>query len=484
MGKNSFTRLVQIFSGGHPGGENLSRLERFAHFWVLVWGSFVRNRGPVRASALSYSTLLALIPMLAVAMSVSSVFLKNTGEEQVKTFVRQFVEHMVPAVPVETNSLLPELEIPGDSDTRLTAAQDRAAEYIHGFIQKTYSGALGVTGMIFLLLTAILMLTRIEETFNDIWGVTRGRTWFARIVLYWAAITLLPLLLIAALGLAGGAHFQQTRDFIGGVAWLDALVSQLLPIVVISLTFALFYKLVPATKVQFRAALVGGALAGTAWHIYYLLGFVFVSRALATSRIYGSLALVPLLMGGLYVVWLTVLFGAQVAYAWQNRAAYLQDRLTENVNQRGREFIALRLMTAIARRFQRHEPPATLAELSAELAIPSKLAQQVLTPLLAAHLVSEVANTDHAFVPARPLETITAHDILHALRATHGHEVVTREEPLREELLGEFARIQLAEKTAASQITLLALAQRQPPVPECARPRALPRAADRTPTKD
>ncbi|MFM2294619.1 MAG: hypothetical protein RLZZ350_1032 [Verrucomicrobiota bacterium] len=462
MGKNSFTRLIQIFSGGFPGGESFSRLERFAHFWVQVWGSFVRNRGPVRASALSYSTLLALIPMLAVAMSVSSVFLKSKGEEQVKVFVRQVVEHLVPAAPAETNSLLADLEFPDTQDTRLTAAQDRAADYIHGFIQNTYSGTLGVTGMIFLLLTAILMLTRIEETFNDIWGVTRGRTWFARIVLYWSTITLLPLLLIAGIGLASGAHVQQTRELVGGVAWLDSLLAQLIPIALISVTFALFYKLMPATKVQFRAALVGGALAGTAWHIYNLLGFVLASRAVAASKIYGSLALVPLLMGGLYVVWLTVLFGAQVAYAWQNRAAYLQDRLTENINQRGREFVALRLMTAIARRFQRHEPPATLAELSAELAIPSKLAQQVLSPLLAAHLVSEVANTDHAFVPARPLDTITAHDILHALRATHGHEVVTREEPLREELLGEFARIQLAEKTAAAQITLLALAQRQP----------------------
>jgi membrane protein len=435
MGKNSFTRLIQIFSGGFPGGESFSRLERFAHFWVQVWGSFVRNRGPVRASALSYSTLLALIPMLAVAMSVSSVFLKSKGEEQVKVFVRQVVEHLVPAAPAETNSLLADLEFPDTQDTRLTAAQDRAADYIHGFIQNTYSGTLGVTGMIFLLLTAILMLTRIEETFNDIWGVTRGRTWFARIVLYWSTITLLPLLLIAGIGLASGAHVQQTRELVGGVAWLDSLLAQLIPIALISVTFALFYKLMPATKVQFRAALVGGALAGTAWHIYNLLGFVLASRAVAASKIYGSLALVPLLMGGLYVVWLTVLFGAQVAYAW---------------------------MTAIARRFQRHEPPATLAELSAELAIPSKLAQQVLSPLLAAHLVSEVANTDHAFVPARPLDTITAHDILHALRATHGHEVVTREEPLREELLGEFARIQLAEKTAAAQITLLALAQRQP----------------------
>src|SRR5207245_213114 len=82
---------------------SLTRLERFAHFWTLVWKSFVRNRCPVRASALSYTTLLAMIPLLAVAMSVSSVFLKSKGEEQIKTFIEEFVAHMVPVTGGETN---------------------------------------------------------------------------------------------------------------------------------------------------------------------------------------------------------------------------------------------------------------------------------------------------------------------------------------------------------------------------------------------
>ena len=92
---------------------------------------------------------------------------------------------------------------------------------------------------------------------------------------------------------------------------------------------------------------------------------------------------------GLYFSWLILLFGAQVAYAFQNRRAYLQDKLVENVNQRGREFIALRLMTCIGRRFQRGQPPATLQEISIELGIPTRLAQQVLQTLLAARLVVE-----------------------------------------------------------------------------------------------
>jgi membrane protein len=226
------------------------------------------------------------------------------------------------------------------------------------------------------------------------------------------------------------------------------------------MTFALFYKLMPNTKVDFSAAFVGGALAGSAWHIYNLLGFVLASRAVNASRIYGSLALVPLIMGGLYIAWITVLFGAQVAYAFQNRAAYLQERLVENVNQRGREFIALRLMTCIGQRFERGLPAPAIAEISADLSVPSRLIQQVLGTLLAARLVVEVHRPEAAYVPARPLDSITAHHILMAMRATQGQELATRDEPSRAEVLGEFARIQEAEKAAASTVTLLALVHR------------------------
>jgi len=216
----------------------------------------------------------------------------------------------------------------------------------------------------------------------------------------------------------------------------------------------------PNTKVHFSAAFVGGALAGTVWHLFNVTSFYLGSRAVNASKVYGSLALVPLLMLGLYVVWVIVLFGAQVAYAFQNRAAYLQEKMTEAVNQRGREFIALRLMTCIGQRFQRGEKPGTVADIAAQLGIPTRLVHQVMQTLVAAQLVVETAGAELAYTPARPLEIITAHHILLAVRATHGQELVTRDEPVREEVYGEFARIQEAERQAASSVTLLALVNR------------------------
>src|ERR1017187_1644890 len=105
MAKRSFSRLVKIVTGGHTGmEEEFSRLERFTHFWVLVGKSFVRNRCPIRAAALSYTTLLALIPLLAVAISVTSSLLKNQGEEKIYGAIDKLVSHIMPPATAELNT--------------------------------------------------------------------------------------------------------------------------------------------------------------------------------------------------------------------------------------------------------------------------------------------------------------------------------------------------------------------------------------------
>ena len=470
-----FPRLVKILAGIPTGAEmEFNRLERFVHFCVLVWKSFVRNRCPVRAAALSYSALLALIPLLAVAISVTSSLLKNQGEEQIYGAIDRMVSSFVPpstnsVETVETNPA-PRTESGSTSltnsvslvegDSRLGAAQKEAAQSIHDFIQQTRSGALGVVGMLLLVFVAIQMLASVESMFNDMWGVTRGRNWVWRVVLYWTTITLGPMLAAAALVLASGPHFQTTKNLLTQMPFIGSLIFEFLPLLVIWLAFTLIYLLVPNTRVNFSAALAGGVVGGSLWHLNNLFGFLYVSRVVTNSAIYGKLGLVPVFMAGLYFSWLILLFGAQVSYAFQNRKLYLQEKLAENVNQRGREFIALRLMTLIGGRFQRGEPPVTIQEISTGLGVPTKLAQQVLHPLLTARLVIEIAGAETAYAPARPLDAINAHHILRAIRGGGGQEAVTRDEPARAEVLGEFARIEDAERAAASSVTLLALVSR------------------------
>ena len=502
---------LAIWDESFHAEEEQSRLHKFLHFWVLVVKSFIRNRCPIRASALSFTTLLAMIPILAVAISITSSLLKKQGEQQIYQLVDEFVSAVMPpatltnstpatvtprtnspAESVETNnSSLPsnastnapsELAATntsvGESETNSIAAtaasspntpvsqnnqrveaQKDAAKYIHEFIKNTRSGTLGITGAILLVIVGIRMLGSIESTFNDIWGVTRGRNWLSRIYIYCTTIVVGPLLFAGAAALTSGPHLESTQKLMAKMPLIGPVIFPTLTLIVLWMAFAIFYQLVPNTKVRFNAALVGGMVGGTVWHLNNLFGFLYVSRVVSNSKIYGGLGLVPVFMAGVYFSWLILLFGAQVAYAYQNRALYLQERIAENVNQRGREFVALRLMTCIGQRFQRGLPAPTSQLMSEELSIPSRLVQQVLQTLIAAHLVIEVAGIDPGYTPARPLEQINAHHILQAMRA-RGQELHMRNEPVREEVYGEFARIQEAEKQAASSITMLALVHR------------------------
>jgi membrane protein len=480
--------------GWHPGMVQ-SRLQKFVHFWILVWRSFNRNRCPIRASALSYVTLLSLIPLMAVAISITSSLLKSEGEERIQQFIEKLVASMTPPGMLGTNDTMTvtdwyDIGI-DEEDSSASAAGDNltavqqtgastneavlpsylqgedalqarktVARNIHRFIQNTRSGTLGITGTVLLIFTAISLLSRIEMTFNDIWGVARGRGWFMRIVLYWGVISLAPILLVTALGLATGPHLESTRELIKAMPFISNLMFQFLPVVLLCLTFVAFYMLMPNTKVDWQAALVGGLVGGALFHLNNMASVLYVSRVVSSSKIYGSLGLVPVFMVGLYFSWLILLFGAQVAYAFQNRVTYLEERQAENINQRGREFIALRLMTTIGQRFDRGKSPPTASLLGEELCVPSRLARQILQTLINARLVVETAGVEPGYLPARPLADISCHDILQAIRASQGQELATRDEPVRVEVLGEFCRIQEAERQAAASVSMLALVNR------------------------
>jgi membrane protein len=410
--------------------------------------------------------------MLAVVMSITSSFLKQEGEDRIDQFIEKLVGSVIPpaTVAADDNSLSPDEPDASESksslaaDERVVAARKSIARKINQFIQNTRSGALGITGSLLLIFAGISMLSRIETTFNDIWGVARGRTWFMRVVLYWGVLSLVPILVVVALGLATGPHLESTRKFLSAMPLIGNFLLHFgfhfAPVLLLCLTFAAFYMLMPNAKVHWDAALVGGLVGGLLLHLNNLVNVLYVSRVVSNSKIYGSLGLVPVFMIGMYFSWLILLFGAQVAYAFQNRAAYLEEKQVENINQRGREFVALRLMTLVGQRYLNGEPPSTIAEMGEELSVPTRLVRTIMQTLAAAHLVVEVAVPETAYLPSRPMESITCHDILLALRATQGQELTTKDEPTRREVFGEFQRIQEAERRAAASVTMLALVHR------------------------
>ncbi len=484
MAKNPVTKLAKIKAEAAAlldekgpvlqDPSQASRSRRTAHFWVLVVKSFLRNRCPVRASALAYTTLLALIPLLAVVISVSTSLLKSQGEEPIEKLINKLVENIAPQLGLIASTNVTVASVPSESQPAGAKpnpalnpqGQQEVARRIMEYVGNVRSGTLGITGVISLILVAILLLSTIETTFNDIWGVARGRSWFARVVQYWAAITLGPLILIVAVGLTSGPFFSATHRLVNSLPWVGQLLAYVLsvivPFLVLTGGFALFYSLMPNTKVHWRAALTGGAVGGCLWQGNNLFNVIYVSKVVAYSKIYGSFSMVPLFLIGMYFSWLILLFGAQVAYAFQNRQAYLQEKLAEGVHQQSREFIALRVMTLVGQRFQRGEKPPATQEISERLAVPSSLATQVLQILVKAGLLNEVGEMEMAYAPSRPLPQINCQDILQALRASPGHELMTREDEARGPVRQEFDRIRQAEQAAAGAITLQELVNRLP----------------------
>lgn len=451
------------------GDAKLSRVQRFLHFWVLVGRNFMNNRCPVRASALAYTTLLALIPLFAVVISVSSSLLKKEGSEPIQRMIDKAIASAAPQLNLVTNKTAVNYEAQitvdpesGVAVTNLVAisGQQEVAKKISEYIGNIQSGALGASGMVGLVFVAIMLLSNIEKTCNDIWGVTRGRTWVSRIIQYWAAITLGPLVLALVIGLTTGPHLDVTQQFVSKLGpageFMFELFLLLLPFIILCTAFGLFYKVMPNTKVQMQAAMVGGLVGGILWQLNNMFNVIYVSKVVTYSKIYGSFGMVPVFLVGMYFSWLILLFGAQVAYVYQNRKSYLQEKQAESVNQTGREFIALRMMTRIGEKYERAEKPPGPVELAETLGIPGRLVTQLVGTLGNVGLVAEVmtSKSEIAYVPGRPLAQISAQDILRALRTAKGQELQTTEGEDRQIVRAQFDRIKTAESQVANAVTL------------------------------
>lgn len=399
--------------------------KRFCLFWTIVFKSFVQNRCPVRASALAYSNLLALVPVLALVISVTSGILKQDGTQRIDGLI----ENLVSLITPETRSAFGHLE----NDPRVTAARKEIVTRMEEFIRNTQSGTLGVTGVIALLVVGIGMLVRIENTFNDIWGISEGRSWISRIIHYWAALTLGPLLLVAAIALTGSPYLIGTRQFLADLPYgMGAMLSwgfSFLPFVILTLAFCLFYQLMPNTRVEWSASLVGGVLGGTVWQLNNMFSVFYASRVISNSYIYGSLGLVPVVMIGLYLSWFILLIGAQVAYVFQNRKAFFHDKPLEHFNHAGREWVAIQLMRIVAKRHLESKPSPSIAQFADQLSVPAQLVSQVLQPLLDTRLLVGVPTRETEFLPGRPIETILCSDILKAIRIGKGDDPLSPTRP-------------------------------------------------------
>ncbi|NCA71555.1 MAG: YihY/virulence factor BrkB family protein [Sphingobacteriia bacterium] len=376
----------------------------------------------LQAMSLVYTTLLSLVPLLAVTFSA----LKGFG-------VHNQLEPL----------LLKAFEPLGESGVEITTL-------IIGFVDNMRVGVLGSVGLAILIYTVISLIQKIEQVFNFTWRVSKQRSFAQGFSKYLSVLLVGPLLFVSALGLSasvGGNAFVQSIIAAKPLGDLWRLLGELGPYLMISLTFAFFYVFVPNTRVKVSSALVGALIAGVLWVV---IGGIFASFMASSTRymaIYSSLAILILLMIWIYIAWLILLVGASIAFYHQH-PEYLAIRSHElRLSNRQRERLTLTLAGEIARRYERGEPPWSCEALARHLGVPKTNAERMLEVLQHEGFLLRTLDDPPAFVPARPLGQIPLKALLDAARCWEERESGCRGTPPA----GEIGRIERAIDQALEQ---------------------------------
>jgi membrane protein len=354
----------------------------------VVVSSFARERLKLRAAALTYVTLLSLVPALAVAFSLFTAFggLDTLGERLKELLLQSLV----------------------------VSQQETVTQYLDRFISSANAGRLGLIGTGFLVLTVIALVSDIERAFNDIWGVTRGRSWIKRFQVFWPLITLGPILMALtfsfAAAVAASDVVRSLEEHLIGAQFIGRFGATALT----CLFFGFMYQLVPNTAVRWDAALIGGVVGGLLWSVAQQLYATYAANAITYSAIYGSLSAVPLFIVWVYLSWNIALLGAVMTFAVQSARTFEPER---RVSQHERELVAAQVALAVAMRYSQGHGPVPAQRLIDDANVPPRIANQVLEELVDAEVLAEANLGDGiGFLPARPPDQTTLYDVLRALR--------------------------------------------------------------------
>jgi membrane protein len=362
-------------------GEQLERLVQLGRAGItsalrMLEGESVR----LRAMALTYTTLFALVPAMVVAFSVVQAFAGQGGgiSDRIHEFL---IENLA------------------------VGARSTLEPYLDKFIANAHLASAGLVGGALLVYSGISLFSDVETAINDIWSIRRRRPLRQQVITYWVGLTLGPLLLAASVVASHAAKGWLAGS---GVRFLGEAAGVLLTCAF----FTVIYYIVPATKVQLSAAAIGGGLAGVAWEIAKWGYAIFVGKSVRYHAIYGSVAAIPIFLLWLYLSWTLMLFGAKVAFIVQHASALLRKRPLAST-QGSREILAGEAMLQIARAFDVGAPPPAEDEIASSAQALAEDVGEALAALRQAGLVTPTA--EGGLVPSRSLDRITLFDVRTAL---------------------------------------------------------------------
>jgi membrane protein len=343
----------------------------------------------LRAMGLVYSTLLSLVPLLAVTFSV----LKAFGAQYQ---VRPLLEH----------ALLP-----------LGIQRDVVTDRIVQFVSNTQVGVLGALGIAGLLYTVLSLMDRVEDALNHVWHARRARGLARKFTDYLSMLLAGPVLVVAAFALIASAQSHRVVRWVLATTQLESLAlfltAYLVPILLLGTAFSLLYRLVPNTEVSTTSALVGGAVAAVLWHLAGSAFTAFLSNSTRYTAIYSGFAAVMVFMIWLYIGWLIVLVGAQVGYFHQYPRSYIEAHVRHGALYR--EWIALAVTGEVTRRFLEREAPGRLSAIARLIGAPLEHMHPIVDDLVARGILLRAAEPEGLALAASP-ESVTVVDVLAVVR--------------------------------------------------------------------
>lgn len=388
----------------------------------------------LRAMSLVYTTLLSIVPLIAFSFSVLKGFGKHKVlEQQMYVF----------------------LEPLGEKGVEIT-------DNIMRLVYTVNSGVLGGISLAFFIYTAVSMVQKVEESFNYVWYVAKPRSFARRFTEYVFVMLIGPLAIVIALGIIGSLQNESLVQFLRDSEVFGPVFvtgGKLVPYLLVSAAFAFLYWFIPNTRVRVSSACVGGLVGGVLWATIGVIVATFVVNAARTQAVYGGFAIAISALFWLYLNWMVLLVGAQLAYYHQNPAYLRLGRREPLLSNSTRERLALNIMLLVGRAFRNPASTTTIADLSAAMMIPSLTLAPVVTALEENGMLTSTENDE--FVPGRDTARILLTEILSVVRE-YGETGSLGQPRWSEEVRSLGSRVDAAVESTVDGMTLAQLLDASP----------------------
>jgi membrane protein len=355
-------------------------LQRFFAEKRLLW-----------AASLTYTTIFSLIPLLSVLFFVFNVF---GSLAEIKTMVQPYIYK-----------------------TLAPWAQEKVITILNDLVNNIDFSTIGILSASLLIISVFLLLFEIEYALNEIWLIHKRPSTLSRVAIYWALLTIGPVLI--ALSLFIFVTFQAYIPLIVIETYVSSHGVALLSYILILSAFTSIYFLMPGTSVSFTSALVGGAFAATLWKISGIAFSIYSSRFFFYyPKIFGPLAAIPLFLLWIFLCWLLFLLGAELTFMHQNRFFYTNSYKTPQMKGDLREYYTLIVFLFIAKEFHKQAKPILLKKIAIELKIPYPVLNDLLESMIGYGILIESLKPKNCFMPGKPLDKIMLAEVRAALHQT------------------------------------------------------------------